>query len=456
MRRSPRGTPQLRLHVDAHVDPVWHRCAGQQMPSVALDGGSPLLTGSEDAPIPSLAADSSSGFAGGSPSPAGHGSSTSGISPASLDVSVTGREVALDVPKTMNWPEHSAPFRLEMLTVHLSVLVAWSSGHTEEATVPLMPQAGVQVPVGGSLVEGDRWTPMMITGEKKIQVPFTELSTATARPTSHIMRAVCQHSWQQEVQDPDVEDDDEEGKVGGDVHNEIFTVTGGKSGLAGQEGESFPLCVCIGFGFRMRLNVTATLYLSRIAGASEESHHTLVINSTGTLELRPSIVELRRLTTERILGAAQDDAKRGDNSSALQKWRYVLPTQEKLAKGTKGRENTKLASLLHSMGVSYNAIANGREALSCLRRALAIRQHMHGEEHPDSARTLQAIGVVRVRDGEYHEAFEYFWQALRYYEAFEPDSLDAASTLQAVAGVYGKLGEYSEALECYLRAVSIR
>merc|ERR1719359_1239879 len=87
------------------------------------------------------------------------------------------------------------------------------------------------------------------------------------------------------------------------------------------------------------------------------------------------------------------------------------------------------------MGVSYNSIGNGREALSCLRRALAIRQHLHGE---------------------YHEAFEYFWQALRYYEAFEPDSLDAASTLQALAGVYGKLGEYSESLECYLRVVSIR
>lgn len=373
-----------------------------------------------------------------------------------LVVSVKGCNVALDVPDTMNWPTQVTTFRLEALTVHLSVDVAWPSGHREETGLPLMPQAGAQIPMGGPPEDGDHWTPMMITGEKTVEVLATESTTMNPKPSNNIMRAVCQHTWEQEVHDSDVENEDESHHTSHDMHSESFTVTGGKAGLAGSEAEkAAPPIVAIGFCFRMRLNVTATLYLSRVTG-KDEPFHTLVINSTGTLELRPRTVELGNLRTSRIMTAAQEDAKRGDNYSALQKWRHVLPIKERLAKCTAGRENTKLASLLHSMGVSCNALGNGREALSYLRRALAIRQHAHGEEHPDSAKTLQAIGVVRVRDGEYHEAFEYFWQALRYYEAFEPDSLDAASTLQAVAGVYGKLGEYSEALECYLRAVSIR
>jgi len=174
------------------------------------------------------------------------------------------------------------------------------------------------------------------------------------------------------------------------------------------------------------------------------------------LEVRAKLAELRHLSLSRLLQAAQEDSKRGDHASALQKWQHSLPLQERRARADGSREGTKLAAMLHQMGVANSSLGNAREALPCLRRALALRQHLHGEEHPDTAKTLQALGAVRVRDGEYHEAFEYLWQALRYYEAFDPDSLEAASTLQAIAGVYGKLGEFSEALECYTRALAAR
>lgn len=397
------------------------------------------------------------GFFTDAPAAAPCGLATPGAGVAALLVSVKGRQITHDVPKMIHWPSQISTFRLEALGVQLSVDITWASGHTEETVLSLMPQAGVQVPIGGPPEEGDRWTPMMITGEKHIEVTATEATTSTPKPSNNIMRAVCQHMWEQDAHDPDsdiVEEDESE--VGGPSQDEHFTVTGGKTGLAGHDAEKIDHVVAAGFCFRLRLNVTATLYLSRATADGLSSHHALVINSTGTLEVRPRIVKLSRIKPCRILTAAQEDANRGDHSYALQKWKHALPLQERLAKNTGGRENAKLAGVLHSMGVSYNALGNGRDALACLRSALAIRQHLHGEEHPDSAKTLQAIGVVRVRDGEYHEAFEYFWQALRYYEVYDPECLDAASTLQAVAGVYGKLGEYSEALECYLRAASIR
>mmetsp|Transcript_123012 Transcript_123012/g.229855 ORF Transcript_123012/g.229855 Transcript_123012/m.229855 type:complete len:713 (-) Transcript_123012:159-2297(-) len=397
---------------------------------------------------------------GSSPGPGSMASSPgTAAQQAGLTVVVRGREVFLpsemEGPSTKVWPASMTTMKLEKLAVQLDVDVVWSSGHREVAQLMLTPQTGARLNIGGAPEDADRWTPLMVTGEQTLNVSVADSTPSNWRPSGNIMRAMCQHTWEEQPKDEDLVDDNER-DIGNADPGESFTVTGGKGGLAGAEGAMASAAVLTGFALRSRVTITSTLYLARIVTEEEKLTHTLLVSGAGTLELQPRLVELRRLSLPRLLAAAQEDAKRGENQAALQKWKHALPIQERLARSAGGRENTKLAGLLHSMGVSFNSLGNGREALSCLRRALAIRQHVHGEEHPDSARTLQAIGVVRVRDGEYHEAFEYFWQALRYYEAFEPDSLDAASTLQAVAGVYGKLGEYSEALECYLRALSIR
>lgn len=372
----------------------------------------------------------------------------------SLALSVAGQDIGLDVPKILDWPAAAIAYALESLKITVDAEVMWLSGHSELLSLQLVPQLGAKIYMGGTLEDSQRWTPFTVTGEKSILVPATGSTANVMEPCANILRAVCSHAAGQHSHDDDcVEDVDLEGSDSMDMDR--FTVTGGRSGLAGTLDTMNTPLVSVGFAFKTKLNLIATLYGSRAPAECGDSCRTLVVSSTGTLEIQPRVFPIHRLRPAKIAMVAQENAQMGEHQSALQKWRCVVTHQERQAK-TGPKEKLKLSGMLHSMGVSYNAIGNGREALSCLRRALVIRQNIHGEEHPDCARTLQAIGVVRVRDGEYHEAFEYFWQALRYYEAFEPDSLDAGATLQAVAGVYGKLGEYTEALECYLRVAAIR
>jgi len=396
---------------------------------------------------------------------------------AFMSVSVIAQEVVpdptIEFPTSRGWPATTSMLAIDKLAINLDVDIAWQSGHHEGAMLALVPQAGARVAVGGLPEDAERWNPLMLSGEQTLRVQAyggkgggdESAADAAAAPTN-IMRASCEHGLgmvpEHGADNTSSEDTDDDG----DDSGQAFTVTGGKAGLGGcassaaagrlaagtRGGTGCSPIVMTGFIFRTRLSVTATLYVSHVVGVA----HTVLVSGTGTLEMRPRLVELHKFSLPMLLAAAQADTKRGENFEALQKWRHALPMQEREARVAGGKENTKLATLLHSMGVAYTSVGNAREALACLRRALAIRQHVFGEEHPESARTQQALGVVRVRDGEYHEAFEYFWQALRYYEAFDPDSLDAASTLGAVAGVYGKLGEYSEALECYLRALVIQ
>jgi len=398
---------------------------------------------------------------------------------AFMSVSVLAEEVVpaptMEFPTSRGWPAATSMLVTDKLAINLDVDIAWQSGHHEGAVLALVPQAGARVAVGGLPEDAERWNPLMLSGEQTLRVQAYggkgggDESAADAAPApTNIMRASCEHGMGPEhgADDTSSEDTGDDGDDSGPHRCRRLTVTGGRAGLGGcassaaagrlapgtEGGASGSPIVMTGFMFRTRISVTATLYVSHVVGVA----HTLLVSGTGTLEMRPRLVELHKLSLPMLLAAAQADTKRGENLEALQKWRHALPMQEREARVAGGKENTKLAALLHSMGVAYTAVGDAREALACLRRALAIRQHVFGEEHPESARTQQALGVVRVRDGEYHEAFEYFWQALRYYEAFDPDSLDAASTLGAVAGVYGKLGEYSEALECYLRALVIQ
>merc|ERR1719356_1697868 len=103
---------------------------------------------------------------------------------------------------------------------------------------------------------------------------------------------------------------------------------------------------------RAQIDVTATLYLAPASSGGLKRQHTLLVSGAGTLELRPRLLDFRRLGLPRLLAAAQEDTKRGENAAALQKWRHALPIQERKARRGGCREGTKLASLLHSMGVA--------------------------------------------------------------------------------------------------------
>lgn len=354
-----------------------------------------------------------------------------------------------------SWPSSLTAMKVEAARVNITVEVSLSAEHKETMVLELEPQAGARISIGGSPEDAERWTSVLVMGEVTSFVSPSDAlglgggtgGTSPSRPTGSAARGCYKYSCEQE---PPSDDQNEESAADSDSDGGVAGVTGGGLGLTGLAGKSPGAVVLTGFGLRATVTLTATLYL---AGQCDKL--ALLVNGTGTLGVRPRLLGLSQLSLPRLFAVATQDFDGGDAPGALHKWRQALPMQERLAREHGGKESGQLATLLHTMGVAHAALGS-REALAYLRQALAIRQHLHGEEHPDTARTLQELGDVRVRDGEYHEAFEYFWQALRYYEAFEPECLDTAQTLQSLAGVYSKLGEYTESQECYLRALAIR
>ena len=105
-----------------------------------------------------------------------------------------------------------------------------------------------------------------------------------------------------------------------------------------------------------------------------------------------------------------------------------------------------LAALLHAQG-------HMAEAEQCYRRALAIKDHVLGPQHPDVAMTLNNLAVLYESAGKYAEAEPLYQRALTIFEA----SLGAThpkvvTCLQNYAQLLREMQRRAEALALEARA----
>lgn len=86
-------------------------------------------------------------------------------------------------------------------------------------------------------------------------------------------------------------------------------------------------------------------------------------------------------------------------------------------------------ALLDVVGGLYHSLGLPEQAESPLRRAVAIRREVLGEEHPDVAQSLNALGGVLDSQGQFDEAEGYFEEALAIRRARfrRPDAAVAES-----------------------------
>ncbi|MEP2772281.1 MAG: CHAT domain-containing tetratricopeptide repeat protein [Fulvivirga sp.] len=81
--------------------------------------------------------------------------------------------------------------------------------------------------------------------------------------------------------------------------------------------------------------------------------------------------------------------------------------------------------IYHSLGNTYYAMENGAEARSYLEKGLQLYKGIYGDKHPDIARTLNRLGNVVNREGEFEEALKLYQQALiANSETFNSSELD--------------------------------
>ena len=115
------------------------------------------------------------------------------------------------------------------------------------------------------------------------------------------------------------------------------------------------------------------------------------------------------------------------------------------------------ASVRGIIGSAYRNIGRIDEAETQLQASLQSRLEQFGDRHPEVAKGLSGVGLVRMSQGRYDEAEAFFTESLEIRrEAFGRDDLQVALALNNLADVKRAKGEFDEALQLYSDAYAIR
>jgi tetratricopeptide (TPR) repeat protein len=146
----------------------------------------------------------------------------------------------------------------------------------------------------------------------------------------------------------------------------------------------------------------------------------------------------------------------------------------RLREQTQGAEHLDVARALNDLGTLYYdrvlrsagpstrplhmlALEIEPDAESFLKRALAIREKLLGEEHLAVADTHITLGYLYEAQRRYDEANAHHLRSLEIREKLQgKDHLDVATQLSHLASMYRSQGRYPEAEPLYQRALSIK
>ena len=120
-------------------------------------------------------------------------------------------------------------------------------------------------------------------------------------------------------------------------------------------------------------------------------------------------------------------------------------------------ESVSAARLLHQTHWYLSERVEYLEGEPLIRRAIEIRETILGPDHPDTAKSLNDLGVLNERQGRYREAEPLFTRALEIRErVLGQDHSDTATSLSNLGGLYDTQGRYNEAESLFNRALVIR
>lgn len=115
------------------------------------------------------------------------------------------------------------------------------------------------------------------------------------------------------------------------------------------------------------------------------------------------------------------------------------------------------AFTLNDLGVLYLTQGKYQQAEPLLLQALDIREQALGFEHPDTASSLHNIGMLYCVLGKYKLAEDFYQRAFQIRQhVFEPNHPDRASSLKYLAELYDLQGQYELAEDLYAQALAIQ
>ncbi|XP_012883490.1 PREDICTED: nephrocystin-3 [Dipodomys ordii] len=124
---------------------------------------------------------------------------------------------------------------------------------------------------------------------------------------------------------------------------------------------------------------------------------------------------------------------------------------------TLGKDTPDSARTLNELGVLYYLQNNLGTAEQFLRRSLEMREQVLGPEHPDCAQSLNNLAAICNEKKQYDKAAELYERALELRRrALAPDHPSLAYTAKHLAILYKKMGKLNKAVPLYELAVEIR
>ncbi|MCT7990299.1 tetratricopeptide repeat protein [Laspinema olomoucense] len=174
-----------------------------------------------------------------------------------------------------------------------------------------------------------------------------------------------------------------------------------------------------------------------------ERHNAYV--KVGESEVTPKLA--RRLS---IIGRAFYD--KGEYGKAEPLWKQAMNICRKVL----GDEHPDTATSLNNLALLYKSQGRYREAEPLFLQALNIRRKVLGDEHPDIAGSLNNLAALYDSIRKYAEAELLFVQALNIRcKVFGDEHQDTAQSLNNLALLYYSQGRYAEAEPLFVQALNI-
>jgi len=210
---------------------------------------------------------------------------------------------------------------------------------------------------------------------------------------------------------------------------------------------------------RMGWHSMLTMVEQRIVISSEKAHKTGVPQQMKPLEPHLRYVTLRALDrdTEQTAQLATSLGLfvqyQGRYAEAQTLYKRALTVRRLLV----GENHSDTARSMNNLAESLHYQGLYREAQELFERALAVREGLLGLEHPDTARSVNNLAVVLERQGRYGEAQPLYERALAVREAIlGAEHPDTATSVNNLAGVLERQGWYGEAQPLFEKALAVR
>ena len=161
-------------------------------------------------------------------------------------------------------------------------------------------------------------------------------------------------------------------------------------------------------------------------------------------------IELNNFKLKSILAVFYE--KLGKYQDSLKYYRKVLKIKKRLYI----ENHLDTGKSLNRVGMVYKELGQFEKALKYSKKALKIVQNLYSGDNLEIANFLNNLGMVYDESGQPQEALKYFQQALEMRQAlYIGNHLDIASSLNNIGDVYCYLSQYKEALKYLKQALTM-